>query len=198
VKAAFSDVVIVRPAAIFGPEDRFFNLFASLARFIPVMPVFGCSPIPKLYLFGIDAPVNIDFYGHGGTRLQPVYVGDVASALTAILDDKAVKARTFELAGPQVYSFKGMMDMILKESGRPRILVPCPFALASFWAWFIEFLPNPILTRDQVILLKTDNVVSGELPGFADLNLKPGSAEAILPTYLRRFRPPAKRHLRKA
>jgi NADH dehydrogenase len=198
VKAAFADAVIVRPAVIFGPEDHFFNRFASLARFTPVMPVFGCPPIPKLYLFGIDAPIDIDFYGHGGTRLQPVYVGDVASALAAILDDKAVKARTFELAGPQVYSFKAMMDMILKESGRPCILVSCPFALASFCAWFLEFLPNPVLTRDQVTLLKTDNVVSGELPGFADLKLKPASAEAMLTTYLRRFRPPAKRHLRRA
>ncbi|MBL6930822.1 MAG: complex I NDUFA9 subunit family protein [Rhodospirillales bacterium] len=198
VKAAFADAVIVRPAAIFGPEDHFFNMFAGLARITPVMPVFGCPLIPKLLLFGIDAPVDIDFYGEGGTRLQPVYVGDVADAIVAILDDKTIKGKIFELAGPRVYSFKAMMDMILKESGRPRILIPYPFALASFWAWFLEFLPNPILTRDQVTLLKTDNVISGELPGFADLGLKPASAEAVLPSYLRRFRPPAKRHLREA
>jgi len=198
VKAAFGDAVIVRPAVIFGPEDHFFNKFASLARITPVMPVFGCPLIPKLALFGLDAPVDIDFYGDGGTRLQPVYVGDVADAIMAILNDSALKSKTFELAGPQAYSFKAMMEMVLKESGRPRILVPYPFALAKFWAWFLEFLPNPILTRDQVTLLKDDNVVSGDLPGFDDLGIKPVTAEAMLPTYLRQFRPPAKRHLREA
>ncbi len=198
VKAAFADAVIVRPSAVFGPEDRFFNLFASLARFTPVMPVFGCPLIPKLHLFGLDAPVDLDFYGDGGTRLQPVYVGDIADAITKILGDGSIKGKTYELAGPHVYSFKAMMDMILKESSRPRILIPYPFALAKFWAWFLEFLPNPILTRDQVTLLKDDNVISGELPGFADLGLKAARAEAMLPTYLRRFRPPAKRHLREA
>ncbi|NQU57982.1 MAG: complex I NDUFA9 subunit family protein [Rhodospirillales bacterium] len=198
VKAAFADAIIVRPAAIFGPEDHFFNMFAGLARFTPVMPVFGCPLIPKFVLFGLDAPVDIDFYGNGGTRLQPVYVGDVADAIITILDDRTIKSKTYELAGPNIYSFKAMMEMILSESGRSRILVPYPFALAKFWAWFLEFLPNPILTRDQVTLLKTDNVISGEQPGFADLNIKPASAEAMLPMYLRRFRPPAKRHLREA
>lgn len=198
VKAAFADAVIVRPAAVFGPQDRFFNMFAGLARFTPVMPVFGCPLFPKLSLFGLDAPIDFDFFGDGGTRLQPVYVGDVADAITAILDDPSIKGALYELAGPHVYSFKAMMEMILKESGRPRLLVPYPFALASFWAWFLEFLPKPILTRDQVTLLKDDNVLSGERPGFADLGLKAASAEAILPTYLRRFRPPARRHLREA
>jgi NADH dehydrogenase len=198
VKAAFADAVIIRPSAIFGPEDHFFNMFAGLARFTPVMPVFGCPLIPKVVLFGLDSPVDFEFFGDGGTRLQPVYVGDVANAIVAILDDRSIKGEVYELAGPHVYSFKAMMDMILKESGRPRILVPYPFALASFWAWFLEFLPNPILTRDQVTLLKEDNVISGEQPGFAELGLKAASAEAMLPTYLRRFRPPAKRHLREA
>lgn len=198
VKAAFEDAIIVRPSTVFGPEDHFFNMFAGLARITPMMPVFGCPLIPKITLFGLDTPIDLDFYGEGGTRLQPVYVGDVADAIMAILDDRALKGKTYELGGPQVYSFKAMMDMILKESGRPRILIPYPFALAKFWAWFIEFLPNPLLTRDQVTLLQSDNVVSGELPGFADLQIKPASAEAVLPTYLRRFRPPAKRHLREA
>jgi len=198
VKAAFEEAVIVRPAAIFGPQDRFFNLFASLARFTPAMPVFGCPLIPKVKLFGLDTPIDLEFYGDGGTRLQPVYVGDVADAIIAILDKRAIKGQTYELGGPHVYSFKAKMEMILKESGRPRILFPYPFAMAKFAAWFLEFLPKPLLTRDQVTLLKTDNVVSGDLPGFDDLGIKPAAAEAVLPTYLRRYRPPARRHLREA
>ncbi len=198
VKGAFADAVIVRPSAVFGPGDRFFNLFASLARFTPVLPVFGCPLIPRVTLFGLDTPIDLDLYGDGGTRLQPVYVGDIADAIVAILDNKNSAGKTYELGGPQAYSFKAIMDLVLKESGRPRLLIPYPFALAKFWAWFLEFLPKPVLTRDQVTLLKKDNVVSGELPGFAELGIKPVAAEAILPTYLRRYRPAAKRHLREA
>lgn len=198
VKDAFVGAVIVRPSAVFGPSDHFFNKFAGLARFTPVLPVFGCPVIPRPILFKGELPFDLDFYGDGGTRLQPVYVGDVADAIVAVLADTQSVGKTYELGGPQVYSFKAMMEMVLRESGRPRLLAPIPFALARFWAWFLEFLPSPILTRDQVTLLKTDNVVSGDLPGFAELGLEPATAEAILPTYLRRFRPAAKRHLREA
>jgi len=198
VKAAFANATIVRPSAIFGPEDRFFNMFAGMARFTPVLPVFGCPLIPKVKLFGLDTPIDFDLYGDGGTRLQPVYVGDVADAIMKMLDDRESAGKIYELGGPRVYSFKDMMDMVLKESGRPRLLLPYPFALAKFWAWFLEFLPKPLLTRDQVTLLKSDNVVSGDLPGFAELGIEPAAAEAMLPTYLRRFRPIAKRHLREA
>ncbi len=198
VKAAFADASIVRPSAVFGPGDRFFNMFASMARFTPVLPVFGCPLIPKVKLFGLDTPIDLDLYGDGGTRLQPVYVGDIAGAIIKILDDRSCAGKTYELGGPRAYSFKDMLDMVLKESGRSRLLLPYPFAFAKFWAWFLEFLPKPLLTRDQVTLLKTDNVVSGNLPGFEDLGIEPVAAEAILPTYLRRFRPIARRHLREA
>ena len=198
VKEAFPDAVIVRPSAVFGQQDRFFNMFASLARFTPVLPVFGCPLIPKIKLFAEDSIVDLDFYGDGGTRLQPVYVGDVGDAIIKILDDQSCAGKIYELGGPEVYSFKAMLDMVLNESGRTRLLVPYPFALARFWAWFLEFLPKPLLTRDQVTLLKSDNVVSGDLPGFAELGIEPAAAEAMLPTYLRRFRPIAKRHLREA
>lgn len=196
VQEAFDGAVIVRPSAIFGPNDHFFNMFASMARFTPVMPVFGCPLIPQMKLFGLDTPIDFEFYGDGGTRLQPVYVGDVADAIDTILKDPASAGKTYELGGPKAYSFKAMMDMVLKESGRPRLLLPYPFGLAKFWAWFLEFLPKPPLTRDQVELLKTDNVVSGDLPGFEELGIKPVKAEAILPTYLRRYRPTANRHIR--
>ncbi len=199
VREAFADAVIVRPSAIFGQQDRFFNMFAGLARFTPVMPVFGCPVIPRPILFKGELPFDLDFYGDGGTRLQPVYVGDVADAIVAILDGRDdVAGKTYELGGPHVYSFKAMMEMVLRESGRSRVLVPYPFALAKIFAWFLEFLPKPLLTRDQVTLLKTDNVVSGALPGFAELGIEPAAAEAMLPTYLRRYRPPSRRHLREA
>jgi uncharacterized protein YbjT (DUF2867 family) len=198
VKEAFEGAVIVRPSAVFGQEDHFFNMFASLARFTPVMPVFGCPLIPELKLFGLDTPLDIDFYGDGGTRMQPVFVADVADAIVKILEIGTSASKTYELGGPKVYSFKAMMEMVLKESGRPRILVPYPFALAKFLAWFLEFLPKPLLTCDQVTLLKSDNVVSGDLLGFDDLGIKPAAAEAMLPTYLRQYRPAARRHLRKA
>jgi len=198
VREAFEGAVIVRPSAIFGQEDGFFNMFASLARFSPIMPVFGCPLIPKFKFFASDAPLDIDFYGNGGTRLQPVFVADVADAIVKILETGASTGKTYELGGPKVYSFKAMMEMVLKECGRPRILIPYPFALAKILAWFLEFLPKPLLTCDQVTLLKSDNVVSGDLPGFDDLGIKPAAAEAMLPTYLRQYRPAAKRHLRQA
>ncbi|MBC8445180.1 MAG: complex I NDUFA9 subunit family protein [Rhodospirillaceae bacterium] len=198
VKAVFPNATILRPSAAFGPGDHFFNMFASLARFTPVMPVFGCPLIPKVKLFGLDTPIDLDLFGDGGTRLQPVYVGDVAAAITKSLNDRSCAGKTYELGGPRVYSFKAMLEMVLKESGRSRLLIPYPFALATFWAWFLEFLPKPLLTRDQVTLLKTDSVVSGELPGLTDLGIEPAAAEAILPTYLRRYRPAARRHLREA
>lgn len=197
-RAKFPQVSIVRPGVIMGAEDKFFNLFAGISRFSMVLPVFGCPVIPKIKLFGDDGPIDIEFYGDGGTRLQPVFVGDVANAITAILDDPAHAGQTFELGGPQVYSFKQLMELMLGEIGRWRLLVPVPFPLATFWAWFLEKMPWPLLTRDQVALLKSDSVVSGDFPGFRELGITPATAEAILPTYLRRFRPPSRRHLRQS
>jgi NADH dehydrogenase len=91
-----------------------------------------------------------------------------------------------------------MIEMVLKEIGRPRLLVPYPFAVAKFGACFMELLPRPLITRDQVTLLKSDNVISGDLPGFNELAIKPAAAEAVLPSYLRQYRPPSRRHLREA
>ena len=179
-----------------GSGDGFFNLFAGISRFTMILPVFGCPVIPKIILFGPDGPVDFEFYGDGGTRLQPVFVGDVAAAIVTILSDPDKLGQTYELGGPRSYSFKQVMELLLKETGRSRLLVPIPFPLASFWAWFLEKMPSPLLTRDQVTSLKTDNVVSGDLPGFKELGITPLAAEAVLPTYLHRFRPPARRHLR--
>jgi NADH dehydrogenase len=166
VREAFPNAVILRPSIIFGPEDGFFNKFAGMARFLPVLPLVG----------------------GGHTRFQPVFVGDVAAAIVTSLISPAARGRSFELGGPSIYSFKELLQMILRETGRKRLLAPLPFALASVQAAFLQLLPNPILTMDQVKLLKKDNVVAPTAAGLADLGITPTSAEAVIPSYLWRFR----------
>jgi NADH dehydrogenase len=194
-RPCFPEATIVRPSVLFGPEDNFFNLFAGLSRLSWVMPVFGCPLEPEFKLFPKDGFIDIDLYGDGGTKLQPVFAGDVAGAIMTMLDDAKTSGVVYELGGPTVYSFKETMDLLLETTGRKRFLAPIPFGLAKFAAWFLEFWPKPILTRDQVDLLRRDNVVSGDQPGFDDLAIKPVAAEAVLPTYLHRFRVPARQTL---
>ncbi len=112
----------------------------------------------------------------------------MAQAIVTALADPAARGRTYELGGPGVYSFKDLLRLILRETGRTRALVPLPFGLASFKAAFLQLLPNPILTMDQVKLLKTDNVVAPTAAGLADLGITPTSVEAVIPSYLWRFR----------
>jgi uncharacterized protein YbjT (DUF2867 family) len=168
----YPEATILRPSVVFGPEDRFFNKFASLARFTPVLPLIG----------------------GGHTKFQPVYVADVAAAIVSVLTNHATRGMTWELGGPEVYTFKELMQFILRETGRKRLLVPWPFFLASINGFFLQMpsaiLPiPPILTVDQVRLLRTDNVVHTGMPGFADLGLTPQSVEAVVPSYLWRFHP---------
>ncbi len=181
---AFPDATIVRPSVVFGSEDKFFNLFAGMARLSPVLPVFGCPTIPKVSLFGEDGLVEVDLYGNGGTKFQPVYAGDVADAIMRALSADDSKGRTFELGGPRVYSFKEIMELMLATIGRRRLLVPWPFAIAKLQAWFLELVPVPLLTRDQLKLLQRNNVVSAGALTLADLGIEAATAEAILPTYL--------------
>jgi uncharacterized protein YbjT (DUF2867 family) len=164
VREAFPNAVILRPSIIFGPEDGFFNKFAEMARTFPVLPLVG----------------------GGHTRFQPVFVGDVAAAIVASLSRQ--DGRSYELGGPSTYSFKELMQLILRETGRNRALVPLPFALASLNAMFLQLLPNPMLTMDQVRLLKKDNVVAPTAAGLADLGITPTSVEAVTPSYLWRYR----------
>lgn len=192
VRAAFAEAAIVRPSVIFGPEDNFFNMFAGMARLTPALPVFGCPFPPKVSLMSGGSLLEVDLYGSGGTRFQPVYVDDVAAAIVKILDDRGCAGKTFELGGPRIYTFKELMELLLAEIGRRRLLMPIPFAVARFNAWFLEKLPNPLLTRDQVRLLERDNVVGANALTFDDLGMEPTAAEAILPTYLRRFRLPGR------
>jgi len=165
VLAEYPGAVVLRPSLVFGPEDAFFNKFAGLARFTPVLPLIG----------------------GGRTKFQPVYVGDVAGAILAALGQTGPK--TYELGGPGVYSFKELMQFILRESGRNRLLVPIPFFVATIKGFFLGILPHPLLTMDQVRLLKHDNVVGAGVPGLAELGIQPHAIEAVVPTYLWRYRP---------
>ena len=167
LREAFPAATILRPSIVFGPEDGFFNRFAEMARFLPALPLIG----------------------GGHTLFQPVFVGDVAAAIVAALDSEAARGRSYELGGPTIYSFKQLMQIVLSETQRKRLLLPMPFGLAMWKAFFLQFLPNPPLTPDQVKLLRHDNVVSAGAPGLADLGITPTTVEAEVPAYLWRFRP---------
>ena len=181
IRKMFPNVTILRPSVVFGPYDDFFNRFAKLATFLPVLPVFGC-PFPRL--------VNgqLDIFVDGGTKFQPVYAGDVAAAVVKCLTDQRTQGQVYELGGPVIYSFKDLMEIILRETGRRRLLFPEPFWLANIQAYFLELLPHPPLTRDQVALLKYDNVVRDSTHTLETLGIKPTVVDAVLPTYLNRFR----------
>ncbi|GGE32951.1 oxidoreductase [Agaricicola taiwanensis] len=170
VAEAFPNAVILRPSVVFGPEDDFFNRFASLARISPFLPLIG----------------------GGETKFQPVFVGDVAAAVTLGVEGRLKPRTVYELGGPEVKTFRELMDYVLKTTYRKRFLVPVPFGLAKMKAHVLQLLPKPLLTVDQVELLREDNVVSPEaiaqkrsLPG---MGVAPTSIEAIVPSYLYRFR----------
>lgn len=173
VLAAFPAAVILRPSIIFGTEDQFFNRFAGMARMSPVLPIFGAK-----------------------TKFQPVHVDDVAAA--AVLGATgAAKPGIYELGGPDVETFRGLMQRMLRAIHRRRLVIGLPFALGSVMGGVLDLvqavslglLPNNTLTRDQVRNLKRDNVVSPGADGFAALGLVPSAMEAILPEYLWRYRP---------
>lgn len=166
VRAAFPGATILRPSIVFGPEDRFFNRFAALARLSPVMPVIA-----------------------GATKLQPVYVGDVADAVMAALVRSDAAGALYELGGPRVWSFRELLGYILQQTGRHRMLLEVPMGLARLQARFLELVPGKPLTRDQLLMLSRDNVVTPGTPGLPELGLVPTPVELVVPGYLRRFQP---------
>jgi uncharacterized protein YbjT (DUF2867 family) len=170
VRSAYARAVILRPSIVYGAEDHFFNRFASMAALLPVLPIVG-----------------------GETKFQPVYVGDVADAVLAGLGPQTA-GRVFELGGPEVRRFRELMEMMLKVIERKRMILDLPRGLAAFEAWFLERLPGRLLTRDQIRMLRTDNVVSREAPGLAELGIVPSRMDLILPAYLARYRPGGRRH----
>ncbi|MGY4751474.1 complex I NDUFA9 subunit family protein [Pannonibacter sp. Q-1] len=164
------DSVILRPSIVFGPEDDFFNRFAAMARMSPVLPLVG----------------------GGVTKFQPVYVGDVAAAVAKAVDGGCKPGTVYELGGPEVKSFKECLELMLEITRRKRLLLPLPFGAAEMQARVLQLLPKPLLTVDQVKMLRVDNVVSAaaEAEGrtLAGLGINPSSLAAILPSYLTRFR----------
>jgi NADH dehydrogenase len=165
VRQAFPGATIVRPDAMFGPGDALFGTLADLTRLLPALPLIG-----------------------GGTRLQPVYVEDVAQAIARLLVDPRAIGQTYELDGPRVYTLRELVGIALRLIGRRRLLVPTPFAVAEILARLLELLPSPPLTTSQVDLLRTDNVASGASPGFRELGIQPKAVEEIVPTYIGRPR----------
>lgn len=165
-----ADAVILRPSVIFGPEDEFFNRFANMARYSPVLPLIG----------------------GGQTKFQPVYVGDVAEAVARSVDGKVVGGQIYELGGPKVLSFKECMEELLEVIERKRLLVPVPWWVANIQASILGLLPNPLLTKDQVMQLREHNIVSDAAikanRTLAGLGIQPQSLATILPSYLWRFR----------
>lgn len=163
----FPKATIVRPSVVFGVEDNFFNMFARLSVMLPVLPLIG----------------------GGHTKLQPVYVADVAAAIGRIATDENTQAKLYELGGPDVLSFRQLYEKMFEQTGRRKALVSVPWPIARLQGAMLGMLPAPLLTADQVETLKTDNTVTAGAMGFKDLGLVPTNLDVILPTYLVRFRP---------
>jgi NADH dehydrogenase len=167
---AFPDAVIMRPSIVFGPEDHFFNRFAGMARLSLALPLIG----------------------GGKTKFQPVFAADIGEAIARAVDGQAEKGTIYELGGPEVLTFRQCMEMMLEITGRRRMLLPIPWSIARIMGRFGELMPGQPITRDQVRMLRFDNVVSEEAKRdgrtLAGLGIEPTALEIVLPTYLTRFR----------
>jgi len=162
----FDNSIILRPSIVFGPEDNFFNQFASLSQFLPFLPLIG----------------------GGQTKFQPIYVGDVAKAIATILETEEIDDKIYELGGAEIFTFQQLMNILLKEIQKRRFLIPIPFSIAKFMARILQLFPKPLITTDQIEMLKEDNVVSNNYGTLLDLNIEPTTIESILPHYIYRFR----------
>jgi NADH dehydrogenase len=164
VNESFRDAAIVRPSVLFGPGDSFLAAIDAISRLSPVFPLFG----------------------NGDTRMQPVYVDDVAGAVARIVDEPAMRTTLCELGGPRVYSYRAIIEAVLDYRGRRRMLLPIPFGVWTLQAKLLSLLPNPPLTGDQVILMRDDNVVGQGVATFKDFGVTPGDLETLLPLCMSR------------
>jgi len=166
IVAGFPRATILRPSVVFGPDDAMFNRMARIATTAPFLPLVG----------------------DGRARVQPIFVGDLAAAVVAAATRPETAGMVFELGGPQVFTYREIAALVLRQIGRDKPVIGVPAALMTIGGWLAEFLPVPPITADQVGLLTQDNVVRAGVPGLAELGVAPTSVEAILPTYLDRFR----------
>jgi uncharacterized protein YbjT (DUF2867 family) len=166
VLAAFPHATILRPSLVFGLEDKFFNRFAEIARFAPFMPVIA-----------------------GETKMQPVFVSDVADAVMAALASSTAQGKIFEIGGPRVWTFREILAFILKTTHRERTMINIPMGIARIQASVLQHVPGKPLTPDQLLMLSRDNVVTAGALGLADLGITPTPVELVVPGYLSRYQP---------
>jgi NADH dehydrogenase len=166
VLGAFPAATVLRPSLVFGIEDKFFNRFAEIARIAPFMPVIA-----------------------GATKMQPVFVGDIADAVMAALASDTTMGKTFELGGPRVWTFREILAFILRETRRHKRLVDIPMGIARLQASIMQHMPGKPLTPDQLLMLEKDNIVSEGALGLADLGITPTPVELVVPAYLSRYQP---------
>ena len=166
IQETFKPSVILRPSVCFGSGDKFFTTFASIAQFSPILPLIG----------------------GGKTKFAPIYVGDVAKAIVKALELNNSESKIYELGGPENYSFKELMEILLKEIKKKRFLISIPFSAAKFQSFFFQLMKNPPLTSDQVEMLKYNNIVTGKYPTLKDLGISGKTVRSILPKYIYRFR----------
>ena len=166
IRDQFKSAVILRPSVVFGPDDKFFNTFASLTQFSPILPLIG----------------------GGKTKFSPVYVGDVSRAIVKALEINSDDTKIYELGGPENYTFKQLMEILLSEIKKKRFFISIPFGIAKAQSYFLQMMPNPLLTPDQVEILKHNNIISGLYPTLQDLGIKGKNIREILPKYIYRFR----------
>jgi NADH dehydrogenase len=176
IREAFPEATIFRPSVVFGSEDNFFNQLGSMASLSPIMPIFARS-----------------MFDSEGARFQPVFVGDVADAVVHVLSGDDAVGETLELGGPEVLSWRALVEFVLQATMRNRLLVPFLISLTKVFAFFLELLPKPMLTRDQLRSMEVDNVVSEAGNGLEKLGIVPTPIEAVVPGYLARYRRPGRR-----
>lgn len=166
IRKHFPQATFLRPSVIFGEGDDFFNMFAKMAKVLPVLPLIG----------------------GGETKFQPVYVGDVADSVLAALDDLETAGQVYELGGPEILNFQEVYERLFSYTKQKRVLLPLPFGVAKVQACFLSIMPKPLLTRDQVESLKSDSIVSDGALGLSDLGVNATGLDIILPMYLSRYR----------
>jgi Predicted nucleoside-diphosphate-sugar epimerases len=169
IRKAFPQAMILRPSVLFGPDDRFFNRFAELATVAPFLVVFD----------------------GGKTKLQPVFVGDMAQAIVQCLKNapNSSAGQCFELGGPKIYSFKELLQLTLMIINRKRPIISVPAALGHLLGLVAQYMPEPLITPDQIKLLQQDNVVNPTAHAFKELGIQPHPLEEVLPDYLNGYRP---------